>query len=144
MENSSFFLLSWANSFYSNILAQLATSCSSFAEPSNIPNIFTAKFFTTYFITLIVSSLAPNPKPIATPLTFIAAPLTSTQVFSSNIKAYEDGYKYESDIELFIILPKSIMIMHGKTFIKTKDLAYFSKIKKHSKIWDHDTQLLKV
>ena len=40
------------------------------------------------------------------------------------------GYKYRSYIELSTILPKSIMTIHDKTFAKTEDLTYFSKLEK--------------
>lgn len=59
---------------------------------------------------------------------------TFFKTLKNNIKAHKDKYNYESNIELFAILPKNIMTMHSKTFVKTKDLAYFSNMKKYSKI----------
>ncbi len=85
-------------------------------------------------LTQIVSSLALNPEPIATPSISIAAPVISTQAPPSNVEVYESRDKYRGGIKLSTISLESIMIMYGKTFIKTEDLAYFSKIKKHSKV----------
>lgn len=63
----------------------------------------------------------------------------------SLVSAHERGYKH-SDIaaELSTISPESIILTHGKTFVKTADLAYFSRLKKQSKVWSHGTQLLEV
>ncbi len=144
MENSSFSPLSGANSFCFDILAQPATSCSSFAALRSISDTPTAESFTAYSTTPIVSSLASNPGPISTPLTSIAAPVTSTQAFPSNVEAYEGRYKNGGDVKLSTILSESIVTTYGKIFVKTEDLAYFNKIKKYSKVWDHGTQLLEV
>lgn len=110
MENFSFFPLSKANSFCSDILAQPTISCSSFAELSSILDTPTVESFTAYFTTPIVSSLAPNPGPIATPSASIAAPVTSTQALPSNVEAHEGGYKYGGGVKLSTISPESIMI----------------------------------
>lgn len=99
-----------------------------FTKPSNILNTPTTETFTTYFITPIVSFLAPNFGPVTTFLTFMTAPIITTQASLSNIEAYKGG------IKLSIFSPKSIIIMYSKTFLKTEDLAYFSKIKKYSKV----------
>lgn len=65
----------------------------------------------------------------------------------SSLSAYEGGYRHNArnmTIELSTILPESNVTTHGKTFVKTADLAYFSWLKKHSKVWDYGTQLLEV
>lgn len=116
MNNSGFFFLSEANSFYLDIWVQTAISCSFFA---------------------VSNSIFETPQSKAASITFSAA-------LRSNIKAHKDGYKYGGDINLFTISPTSIVTIHAKTFVITKDLAYFNKIKKHSKVWNHSTQLLKV
>lgn len=144
MQNSSFFLLPESNSFCSDILVQSATSYFFFAKFSSIPDTHIAESFTIYSPTPIVSSLAPNFGPIATPLASIAALFILTQTALSNIEDHDGEYKYTSDVELSTISPESFVITYSKTFIKTEDLAYISKIKKHSKVWDHDTQLLEV
>lgn len=110
MENSSFFLLSGANFFYYNILAQLITSYFSFIEPNNISNNPTAEYFTAYSTTPIVFSLISNPESIATPLNSITALITLIQAFPNNIKVHEDGYKYRDNVKFFTILSESIMI----------------------------------
>lgn len=53
-------------------------------------------------------------------------------------------FGYIIEIELSTISPESIVTTHGKTFVKTADLAYFGRLRKHSKVWDHGTQLLEV
>lgn len=50
------------------------------------------------------------------------------------MEVYEGRYKYEVGVELSIISPESIVRTHGKTFVKTEDLAYLSRIKKHGKV----------
>lgn len=53
----------------------------------------------------------------------------------SLVSAHKGGYKHPDIIvELSIILPKSIILTHGKRFIKTANLAYFSRLKKYSKV----------
>lgn len=83
---------------------------------------------------------------IATPLAFSLVPVILTQTLSnnltlftlthtsSNIEAYEGGYKHESGIEFFTISRKSIVTTDIKTFMKTKDFTYFNKLKKHIKV----------
>lgn len=36
------------------------------------------------------------------------------------------------------------MIIYNKTFMKTDDLGYFNKIKKYSKVQDHNTKQLEI
>lgn len=79
------------------------------------------------------STLAPSPSaesPAPTP---------------SLVSAHEGGYRhFNIQEQLSTISPESIVVTHGKTFVKTADLAHFSRLKKHSKVWDHGTQLLEV
>lgn len=64
---------------------------------------------------------------------------------SSLVFAHERGCKHiDITVELSTILLESIILTYGKTFVKTADLAYFNKFKKYSKVWDHETQMLKV
>ena len=64
---------------------------------------------------------------------------------SSLVSAHKRDYKYlDIIVKLSIILPKSIILTHGKTFVKTANLAYFSRLKKYSKVWNYGTQLLEV
>lgn len=47
----------------------------------------------------------------------------------------ERDYKYlDITLKIWTISFKSILIIYSKIFLKIKDLAYFNKIKKHSKI----------
>ncbi len=115
-------------------MAQSAISYSSFAKPNNILDAPITESFTTYSRILIVSSLILNPKPIVTLSAFIAALIISTQAPSSNVKAHENRYKHGGGVKLSTISSEIIVITHSKTFVKTEDLAYFSKIKKHSKV----------
>ena len=63
----------------------------------------------------------------------------------SLVSTHEGGYKHpDITVELSTISPESIISTNGKTFVKTVDLAYFSRLKKYSKVWDHGTQLLEV
>lgn len=65
----------------------------------------------------------------------------------SNLAINKSDNKYYNKnlfIKLLTILPKSIISIYQKIFIKTADLAYFNRLKKHNKIWDHRIQLLKV
>lgn len=50
------------------------------------------------------------------------------------MKVQEYEYKHRSNVKLFTISVKSIVIMHGKIFIKTEYLIYFNKIQKYSKV----------
>ncbi len=106
------------------------------------------KFDSSSFIRLSNIPKTPLATKILAETTAIEAPVevTTTKapiflhyiVFSitpSNLKANESGYKH-SDIAIeFSIIPlESITITYGKTFIKTNDLAYFTRLKKHSKV----------
>lgn len=52
----------------------------------------------------------------------------------STFQGHEKGYKHPSiTLELSTFLPKNILLMHGKTFMKIKDLANFNKIIKYTK-----------
>lgn len=77
MENSSFFSLPKPNFFCHDILVQPVTSSFYFADPSSILDTSTAEVFTTYSITPIIISLAPNLGPNATSSAFITALITS-------------------------------------------------------------------
>lgn len=61
---------------------------------------------------------------------------------SSSLAANKRDNKYYNKnlfVKFLTILPKSIISTHKKTFIKTADLAYFNRFKKHSKVWDYKT-----
>ena len=61
----------------------------------------------------------------------------------SFMSAHKGGYKhFYITVELSTILLERFILTHGKTFVKTANLAYFSRLKKHSKVWDYGTQLL--
>lgn len=93
---------------------------------------------------MIVTSLALNLGLIPIFLGFIVVSIILT-LASSNVQVYKSRYIYGSSIKLFIILSKSIItIYNSKIFIKKKDLAYFNKIKKYSKIYDHNIKQLEV
>lgn len=61
-------------------------------------------------------------------------PITFSTTLLNNIEAHKSKYLYENNIELFTILPKSILPMDRKIFVKIENLTYFSKIKKYGKI----------
>lgn len=66
--------------------------------------------------------------------TFILEAFT---IFStpSFIFAYKKNYIYFNIIiKLFPILPKKIITIYNKTFVKTADLVYFSRLEKYGKI----------
>lgn len=65
----------------------------------------------------------------------------------SNIATNKDNYRHHEKnliIELFNILKDSIVIIYVKTLVKTADFAYFSQLKKHNKVWNHGTKILKM
>lgn len=58
----------------------------------------------------------------------------------SILENHKRDYKHPNiTLRVLTILPKSILLMYSKTLVKTKGLAYFNKIKKHSKVWDYRT-----
>lgn len=97
------------------------------------------------FVILIVNLSFSNVLLLIPPLFLLLTLLFP--LLSSNLALNKRGNRYHNKnlfVKLSTILPESIISTHGKTFMKIADLAYFSKLKKHSKVWDHETQLLKV
>lgn len=81
------------------------------------------------------SSVTRTPSATETLITVFAALVSSSTavidfyIALSNMKAHEDRYKHpDLALKLFTIPPESIIIMHDKIFIKTRDLAYFKKV----------------
>lgn len=59
--------------------------------------------------------------------------------------AHEAGYEYLNiEKQLSNILSKSIIMIYSKIFIKTSNLAYFSRLIQYNKVKNHGTKLLKV
>ena len=61
----------------------------------------------------------------------------------------EGGYVHEHPlkkltIELNTISSESRVITHGKSYVFTKDLGYFAKLKKTFKIWKYDLEVIEV
>ena len=66
-------------------------------------------------------------------------------VTQNNVEAHKSRYKHlDIALKLSTIPSESIISTHRKTFIKTEDLVYSNKLKKHSKVWDYNTQLIEV
>ena len=64
----------------------------------------------------------------------------ASSLASSNVEAHKVGYKHPNITLDFLTIPaESFISVHKKTFIKTKDLVYFNKLKKYSKIWKYST-----
>ena len=68
---------------------------------------------------------------------------------AESVIANEGGYVHEHPqgqlaVEMDAISPEARIATHGKSCICTKDLAYFAKIKKSSKIWEHGVGVLEV
>lgn len=127
----NFSLLLGANFFNSGL--------SSFVGPNSISKT-----------SLVTETPAPTETTVIEALVKAAAIKAPTSLYStafsvalSNVKAHEGGYKHlDIALELSTILSESIITTHRKTFIKTNDLVDFNRLKKHSKVWDHSTQLL--
>ncbi len=61
----------------------------------------------------------------------------------------EGGYVHKQPgeqltVEMSNIAPESRVTTHGKTYIYTKDLSYFANVKKTSKIWEYDLEVLEI
>lgn len=77
----------------------------------------------------------------------VSPPSSPSPTTTNTLSAHKGGYKHHvrnGNIELSTISSENIVSTHGKTFVKTADLAYFSRLKKHSKVWDNGTQLIEV
>ena len=97
-----------------------------FVSPNNIPKIL--------LVTKVVAK-TPNVEALISFLTTLIISFAAFSITLSIIKAYKNEYKYLHIVfKLFIILSKNIIIIYSKTFIKIKDLVYFNKLKKYSKI----------
>lgn len=102
---------------------------SSFVGPSNIPE--TSSATETPAETSAIK--APVETAATKPTTFLHSAAFSVAL--SNVEAHEGRYKYLNiALELFTIPAESIIITHRKIFIKIDNLAYFSRLKKHSKV----------
>lgn len=84
------------------------------------------------FITLTTNSSFSNIfLPIFLPFIPLFFPLINSLVANKGSNRY---YNKNLFIKLLTILSKSIISTHKKTFVKTANLAYFSRLKKYSQV----------
>lgn len=134
-------------------LNQFFQSNSSVNKPTcdkNTDTIFSIGFLDQFVVAIATPEVILSSNQTAA---FFLSALTSNTSFSevflslflintSNILVHKGKYKQHASnikIELSTIYLESIITIYEKTFVKIADLAYFSQLKKHSKICDYRT-----
>ena len=89
----------------------------------------------SFIILTANSSFSHVPLLTLSPLFFLFIPLFPPP--SGNLATNEGGNRYHNKnllIKILTILPENIISIHGKIIVKTANVAYFNKLKKHSKV----------